>query len=80
MQNELLKTGHFTTEITFEVDIEYEFMFIEGEVLPADIKAKMENWRNEIDIFPYLPEKVLNEIDDKITEDIADGKKDGRWA
>ena len=64
------KYGHFTTEITFDVDIEYVYIDRCGETEIGITRANMENYTKEIDIFPYLPLKVTDEIDEQIMEDI----------
>lgn len=76
MYNELKKKGSFTMEITFEVDVCYEYMKINGEITIETIYANLENYKKEIDIFPYVPSEVVRDITEVIMEDIEMRSKD----
>ncbi len=69
-QQEGKKYGHFKKEITFEIDVEYAFIELGGETEILMTRANIESYQKEIDIFPFLPLHVVNDIDCDIEEDI----------
>ena len=75
MMDELRKSGHFTMEITLEVNVEYEYIKACGEIEVDETKVKLENYKRGIDLWDYLPYKVGMKIDKQIMEDIEDAKK-----
>lgn len=74
MKNELTNKGYFEMEKTLLVEITYTFTEADGEMEIEDLRIELGNSKN-IDLFPYLPLKNIDEICEKIMENIEDEKR-----
>ena len=69
-----MKNGYFEIEQTLNLDVTYKYTDKFGEIEVENLRIELGNGKN-IDLFSYLPTKVIDEICEQIIEDIEDDKK-----
>lgn len=69
-----MKNGYFETETLLDLEVTYKYTETNGEIEVEDLRIELGNGKN-IDLFPYLPVKIIDKICEQIMEDIEDAKK-----